>query len=210
VSNYAHATTSAVRQLRWNGGIDWLGIGDQAGPYQEGDPNDPQTGQPLSVDGSAASQATLGQVEVTRPDAAPALQPAAADFGPLRLVEASTPAAAISPGDAIPLELLWQAAPDFTPEPLVVVVQLLDDDGNVAASLEAEPLAGRYPTPQWQPGELVRDRHVLAVPDGAAPGSYELIVGLYRATDGQRLTTPSGLFGLASTDHVTVREIGVR
>ncbi len=171
---------------------------------------DPQTGQPLSVDGSAASQATLGQVEVTRLGAAPALQPAAADFGPLRLVEASTPAAAISPGDAIPLELLWQAAPGFTPEPLVVVVQLLDGADNVAASREAEPLAGRYPTTQWQPGELVRDRHTLAVPDGLAPGAYNLIVGLYRAGDGQRLITPGGLLALTQRDHVLVSEIEVR
>jgi uncharacterized membrane protein len=170
---------------------------------------DPQTGQPLPVDGSAASQAVLGPVQVTRP-AASSSQPALADFGPLRLIEATTPAAAISPGDAIPGELLWQAAPDFQAEPLVVVVQLLDQDGQVAASVEAEPLAGRYPTSQWQPGELVRDRHVLPVPDGAAPGTYRLIVGLYRAADGQRLNAPSGLFGLPQRDHVPVREIEVR
>lgn len=168
---------------------------------------DPQTGQPLPVDG--ASQAVLGAVEVTRP-AASSPQPALADFGPLRLVEATTPAAVVSPGDAVPLELLWQAAPDFAQEPLVVVVQLLDQDGQVAASLEQEPLAGRYPTSQWQPGELVRDRHALAVPDGLAPGTYRLIVGLYRADDGQRLTTPSGLLGLSQQDHVLISEIEVR
>jgi uncharacterized membrane protein len=174
---------------------------------------DPQTGQPLNAiapSGESAGQVMLGRVEVTRPAQPPASQPALADFGPLRLLHASSPAAAISPGDAIPIDLLWQAAPGFVPEPLIVVVQLLNGEGNVTASLEAEPLGGRYPTSHWQPGELVRDQHVLAVPDGLAPGAYELIVGLYRATDGQRLTTPSGLFGLASTDHVTVREIGVR
>ncbi len=92
----------------------------------------------------------------------------------------------------------------------MVVVQLLDRDGQVAASLEQEPLAGRYPTTQWQPGELVRDRHALPLPDDLAPGTYKLIVGLYRAADGQRLTTASGPFGLAQADHVVVREIEVR
>ncbi len=174
---------------------------------------DPQTGQPLDAvtsGGQSDSQAMLGQVEVTRPAQPQAAQPAQGDFGPLRLVEAATPAAAVSPGDAIPVELLWQAAPDFVPEPLVVVVQLLDGAGNVAASLEAEPLNGRYPTTQWQPGELVRDRQVLAVPDGVAPGTYRLIVGLYRAADGQRLPTPSGLLGLAKRDFFTAQEIEVR
>jgi len=92
----------------------------------------------------------------------------------------------------------------------VVVVQLLDRDGQVAASLEEEPLQGRYPTSQWQPGELARDRHTLAVPEDLAPGTYTLIVGLYRAADGERLTTPSGLLGLPQTDHVLVSEIEVR
>jgi hypothetical protein len=152
----------------------------------------------------------LGQVEVTRPAQPPSAQPAQADFGPLRLVEATTPAAVISPGDAIPLELVWQAAPGFQAEPLVVVVQLLDGDGNVAASLEAEPLGGRYPTTQWQPGELVRDRHALPVPDSITPGDYDLIVGLYRAADGQRLMTSNRPFGVRSTDALVVREIDVR
>jgi hypothetical protein len=170
---------------------------------------DPQTGQPLPIDGFGASQAVLGAVEVTRP-ASSSSQPALADFGPLRLVQAATPAAAVSPGDAIPLELLWQAAPDFQAEPLVVVAQLLDQDGQVAANLEAEPLSGRYPTAQWQPSELVRDRHTLAVPADLAPGSYQLVVGLYRAADGQRLTAPSGLFGWRATDALVVSEIDVR
>jgi uncharacterized membrane protein len=171
---------------------------------------DPQTGQPLNAitpSGESAGQVVLGRIEVTRPVQPPATQRSQADFGPLRLVEAATPAAVISPGDAVPLELHWQAAPDFAAEPLVVVVQLLDRDGQVVASLEKEPLGGRYPTSQWQPGELVRDRHVLSLPDDLAPGSYSLIAGLYRATDGQRLEASSGPFGWHSTDAFVVGEI---
>jgi uncharacterized membrane protein len=174
---------------------------------------DPQTGQPLNAAtpaGESGSQAVLGRVEVTRPAGLPAIQPALADFGPLRLVQASSPAAAISPGDAIPIDLLWQAAPDFAAEPLVVVAQLLDETGQVAASLESEPLDGRYPTMQWQAGELVRDRHALPTPADTPPGTYRLVVGLYRTADGQRLTTRDGLLGLAQKDIFTVREISIR
>jgi hypothetical protein len=174
---------------------------------------DPQTGQALTGAtplGESGSLAVLGQVEVTRPAQSPDAQPAQADFGPLRLVQAATAATAISPGDAIPVDLLWQAAPDFQAAPLVVVVQLLDEAGQVVASLEAEPLDGRYPSSQWQPGELVRDRHTLAVPANTAPGQHQLIVGLYHAADGQRLTTRSGLLGLTKQGHFPVQTIDVR
>ena len=174
---------------------------------------DPQTGQPLNAalpSGDAGSQAVLGRVEVTRPAPSPAAQPAQADFGALRLVQANSPADAISPGDALPIDLLWQAAPDFVPEPLVIVAQLLDEAGQVAASLEVEPLDGRYPTTQWQPGELVRDRHTLATPASIKPGVYQLVVGLYRAADGQRLATRDGPMGLARSDVAVVRTITIR
>jgi uncharacterized membrane protein len=171
---------------------------------------DPQTGQPISASSPAGAQAVLGQIDVTRPAGTPPIRPVLADFGLLRLVDAGSPAAAISPGDAVPVDLLWQAAPDFAGEPLVVVVQLLGEDGRVAASLEAEPLDGRYPTSGWLPGELVRDRHVLSVPDSVPAGTYRLIAGLYRAADGQRLPAASGLFGLNRTDALTVRDIIVR
>ena len=118
-----------------------------------------------------ARRLSSAHVVVQRPANPSIVNSVLADFGPLRLVEASTPATAVSPGDEIPLSMLWQAAPDYQPEPLVVVVQLLDEDGQVVASLEEEPLAGRYPTSAWQAGELVQDRHALVVPAGTPPGS---------------------------------------
>lgn len=41
------------------------------------------------------------------------------------------------------------------------------------------PLAGRYPTSSWLPGEFVTDRHELSVPLDAPPGEYEAFLGLY-------------------------------
>ncbi len=173
----------------------------------------PATGEPLpaaATPGVSDNQAVLGQVEVKRPSQTSPIPRARGDFGPLRLLAATTPATVISPGDAIPVELLWQAAPDYTAEPLVVVVQLLDSRGQVLAGLEQEPLQGRYPTTRWQAGELVRDRHQLAVPAETPAGNFQLIVGLYRAADARRLTTAGGPLGLTKQDHVVVREIMVR
>ena len=56
----------------------------------------------------------------------------------------------------------------------------------------------------------MRDRHRLPLPDDLAPGTYSLIVGLYRAADGQRLMTSSGPLGLRSTNAFVVQDIEVR
>jgi Dolichyl-phosphate-mannose-protein mannosyltransferase len=181
---------------------------------------DPASGQPLPVapaegagSGGAAEgdhSLTLGPVRIDRPAQQPALRQAQADFGVVRLVEAQTPATQLSPGDAVPLSLLWQAGPDFQGQPLVVVAQLLDKEGKVVAGLEEEPLQGRYPSTDWQPQELVRDRHVLTVPRETPLGGYELIVGLYTLPDRTRLSTKGGFLGLAERDFFPVRPILVR
>ena len=119
-------------------------------------------------------------------------------------MEAGSPATVVSAADEVPVELLWQVAPATSPESLVAVVQLLDQDGQVVAALEEEPLQGLYPTSAWQPGELVRDRHRLALPPSMPPGHYQLIVGLYRAIDRWRLLTPAG------HDYALIQEIKVR
>jgi Dolichyl-phosphate-mannose-protein mannosyltransferase len=181
---------------------------------------DPQSGQPLPVTpandtGSSSNQTVggdrlvLGQVQIARQAQGSALRRPLADFGPVRLVEADTPATQVSPGDSAPLSLLWQAGPDFREESLVVVAQLLDQGGNVVAGLEEEPLQGRYPTTGWQPRELVRDHHVLAVPPGTPAGQYELIVGLYTLPDRNRLKMGAGFLGLTPREYFPVRPIQV-
>ncbi|MFZ2518858.1 MAG: hypothetical protein WA089_09175, partial [Anaerolineae bacterium] len=154
--------------------------------------------------------------------AQPTQRPALADFGPLALVTASSPATIISPGDAIPLEILWQAGqapvrPSLADLAdladlvnLVVVVQLLAADDRVAASLEAQPLAGRYPTSQWLAGELVRDRYALHTPHDLPGGVYRLVVGIQRADDSQRLRTPCGMLPWTTCDIAVIKQVEVR
>ncbi len=182
---------------------------------------DPATGKPwppqLSAEprslcddvalASAPPSASLGTVTVLRPSIPPKARSALARFGPLALVGADSPASVLSPGDQLPVELLWQAG-DAPGEPLVVVVQLLDRNGSVAAGLEEEPLRGRYPTQDWQKGDLVRDRHTLGLPPDVQPGDYRLIVGVYRAADRTRLPALQGLFSDAG--HYVIKPITVR
>jgi len=155
----------------------------------------PATGQPLEgvpVNGAEAVPPGLllaGSRSRGRSSLPPATRAGA--VRPLALVEASTPVTAISPGGSVPVELLWQAR-EAPGEPLVVVVQVLDEHGAVVAALEEQPVGGRYPTQSCRQGSLVRDRHTLTVPTTLSPGRYWLIAGVYRATDRQRLTTRTG------------------
>ncbi|MFZ1551577.1 MAG: hypothetical protein WAV53_09300, partial [Anaerolineae bacterium] len=180
-------------------------------------PYDPASGQPLTTDAGAASL-PLGDLTIVA-RAQPTQRPALADFGPLALVTASSPATIISPGDAIPLEILWQAGqapvrPSLADLAdlvnLVVVVQLLAADDRVAASLEAQPLAGRYPTSQWLAGELVRDRYALHTPHDLPGGVYRLVVGIQRADDSQRLRTPCGMLPWTTCDFTVIKNVEVR
>jgi hypothetical protein len=147
----------------------------------------------------------LGLMRITRARS-DKLRPALARFGPLALVEASSPATAVAPGDAVPVELLWQAA-EPPREPLVVVVQLLAAGDRLVANLEEEPAGGRYPTQQWAAAELVRDRHALGLPSDLAPGTYRLIVGIYRAEDRVRLKTRVSLLG--ERDYFMLKRLSV-
>jgi hypothetical protein len=172
---------------------------------------DPATGQPWPTQAGdlalTPNGLRLGEVTVVRPDPSPPLQPALATFGPLALIEATTPATTVAPGGQVPVDLLWQAA-GAPGEPLVVVTQLLDTAGHVVAGLEAQPLDGRYPTQSWTAGELVRDRHTLTLPADLAPGAYRLIVGVYRAADRVRLESKAGLLG--QSDHRVIATVEVK
>jgi 4-amino-4-deoxy-L-arabinose transferase-like glycosyltransferase len=48
----------------------------------------------------------------------------------------------------------------------------------------------RYPVNAWQPGEIIRDRYVLDVPENLAAGEYELVLGIYIWPEQVRLHVP--------------------
>jgi hypothetical protein len=74
--------------------------------------------------------------------------------------------------------LLWEALATI-PDSYTVFVHLLDDSGRLLAQHDGIPVGGTRPTPTWQPGERLLDRHELLVPDDVA-GNGRLVVGLYQ------------------------------
>jgi hypothetical protein len=90
------------------------------------------------------------------------------------------------PGQELQVTLFWQAeaAPD---QNYTVFVQLLDEAGQVRAQHDGQPGDGMLITTTWAPGEYVRDRHPLGLPNDLPTGDYRLIVGMYLPNSGERL-----------------------
>lgn len=153
---------------------------------------------PAAVDGRITSEVLLGTVRVLRPGSpppVPALDIGSSlvrDLGPLRLLGyALRTAGPLSPGEAIEVDLFWQAlrAPG---EDLYPRLRLLDAAGVAQAELIEKPVAGTYPTAWWATGELVRDPHALAVPAALPAGRYRLSLSLVRASDDRPVAVGTG------------------
>ncbi|MBI4319016.1 MAG: DUF2723 domain-containing protein [Chloroflexi bacterium] len=65
--------------------------------------------------------------------------------------------------DELVLALYWRALRTARADHNVLL-QSRTDDGELVASLEEEPLQGRYPTSRWLIGEVVRDTHAIKWP----------------------------------------------
>jgi hypothetical protein len=81
------------------------------------------------------------------------------------------------PDQARELVLFWQAAQSIS-ENYPITLALVDPAGTVRADWSGLPAAGRYPTDQWQPGDLVRDPWSLTLPAHTPPGDYTLTARL--------------------------------
>ncbi len=135
--------------------------------------------QPLPVSGGGVD-AFIGSVQVLAGDD-PAQLPAhtaqSSRLGPVTLLGYRLPESAILPGHLAPLELFWQVneapATDF-----MVQVEVIDENGDVAASFVSPPSRADYPSSAWQPGELLMGRAPLVLSGATPPGGYQLRVTL--------------------------------
>lgn len=109
----------------------------------------------------------------------------------VRLVGYSLGPGPVAAGGSVGLVLHWQAAERLQAD-YTVFVHLLDGEDRIWGQGDGRPMEGYYPTGLWDPGEVVVDRHRIAVEPGAAPGVYRLAVGLYHLPTGRRLAASDG------------------
>jgi hypothetical protein len=170
---------------------------------------------PVAFAGGSGGEVVLGTVRIVRPEVPPPVEALAidqttqVDFGDrLRLLGYKLGnLGAVRPGEAVGVELFWQAlaspGEDFLPR-----LQLLDPDGEILAELTEKPVAGTYPTAWWRAGELVRDPHALPVAATVPPGYHRLALSLVRASSGEpveiergQIAMDLGAIGVVSREH---------
>lgn len=158
-----------------------VGLFDRDDPTHVGLPVENAAGEPAS--------SILGAVRLLphRPETYAIPQPA--DFnlnGEAALVGYDLPQHPVRPGDVLQVKLYWQALARIN-EDYQVFVHLIGPDGRSEAQGDKAPLDGDWPTSAWEPGQTVRDVYRVPLPEGLAPGVYELRAGLYRLANSTRV-----------------------
>ncbi len=80
--------------------------------------------------------------------------------------------------NVLTVDIFWQSEKPLA-ENYTSFVHLVGADGMGITQSDHRPGGEFYPTRLWQPGEILRDRHTLALPDTLSPEDYSLVVGLY-------------------------------
>jgi hypothetical protein len=100
-------------------------------------------------------------------------------------------------GEKVGASLIWRAGNTHLPDNLAMSLSVKPAEGDDEWFL-SEPvgLAGDYPTPRWQPGELLRGWLAARIPPTLEPGQYKLRLRLTEAgkADTEVETLPIGDF----------------
>ncbi|RME45364.1 MAG: hypothetical protein D6796_10595, partial [Caldilineae bacterium] len=106
------------------------------------------------------------------------------------------------PGETLYLRLYWRSGGP-TQTPYTVFSQLLGPDGRLYAQWDNPPVQGSYPTTGWKAGETIVDAYNLLIAPDAPPGSYQLWVGMYNLSTGERLPVLDDT-GHPAGDHIVL------
>jgi hypothetical protein len=114
-----------------------------------------------------------------------------AEFGEsIDLVGYSLDCPKAKPGQILRISLSWHAEESIE-EDYKVFLHLLDDQGQVLAQHDSAPAGGSMPTSGWVEGQTILDNHGILIPSEAAPGEYQLLLGMYQPQTGERLAVLS-------------------
>ncbi len=90
------------------------------------------------------------------------------------------------PGEIKQVALTWAVSTPLTAD-YQVYVHLRDSaSGETIAQADGPPLDGWYPTSRWLPGTRIVDQRTFPLPADLMPGQYDLFVGFYDLTSGER------------------------
>jgi hypothetical protein len=88
--------------------------------------------------------------------------------------------------DTLAVHLVWLARESME-ESYKVFIHVIDAQGILLAQMDSRPQGYASNTNRWIPGQVVADWFELPLPPDVPSGRYQVRVGLYNETDGQRL-----------------------
>ncbi|MGH2458567.1 MAG: ArnT family glycosyltransferase [Chloroflexota bacterium] len=91
-------------------------------------------------------------------------------------------------GETLPITLYWKSQ-GSSPVAYTVFVHLLDAQSHVVGQRDEPPVHGSRPTTGWVANEYLADEHDVSIDPKVAPGTYQIEVGLYDPSTGQRVAT---------------------
>jgi hypothetical protein len=87
---------------------------------------------------------------------------------------------------AVRVRLRWRATAPLAGE--YAVFLHYRRDGQTVGQGDSPPAGGRYPTPLWQPGDVLNDDHIVPGVGRPQPGWDELVFGLWNPQTGEYLS----------------------
>jgi serine/threonine-protein kinase len=126
----------------------------------------------------------------------------------ISLDAANLPLDQVKPGEELNVTLLWQGQRRIT-TPYTVFLHLVNARGRIVTQIDKEPA---LPTTSWPISTTIDDPYALAIPLEAAPGTYQLLVGLYPTGDPtNRLpVVDTGKTSADDNNRILIKEIDVR
>ncbi|MEP7286251.1 MAG: hypothetical protein ABI947_10840 [Chloroflexota bacterium] len=111
-------------------------------------------------------------------------------------------------GVPLPVETDWQAAQPPAGD-YHLFIQMLDQNGKLAAQYDNVPGGGTFSTTRWTASQTWIEAASLALPADLTPGTYSVFVGWYRYPEVARLTvdaqTPHAQDGLVYLSDIIVK-----
>ena len=165
---------------------------------------DLRSGDRMRIEGQPDDRARLGAVRLLpRELDLPTPNPMQVDFsGEAALIgyEVSPGTLTVRPGDPLDVTLYWRAMRPMANDYRVFVQIVEPNTTRVFAQSDAMPAGWSRPTSGWSSDEIIEDRHMLTINADSAPGTWQIIAGLYdlRETDQGfafrrlRVVTPDG------------------
>lgn len=112
--------------------------------------------------------------------------------GQIKLMGVRERSLAFQPGDAITLDLVWQAVQNPKTDYTVFMHLRRISDGAQIAAFDSPPVNGTLPTSAWSAGQVITDTRAVQIPADAPLGEYNVVIGWYLYPSFERLRVDGG------------------